>query len=124
MSAESIVGQIDNCLFSLHRPQSIGRTTFEEESAELSKWSRMSRFRIDGVPIDHMQSSTDTGVMSWVTSGRLDLVADIRFPREDTKDLDLSRLVGDLVDDIQTPVMVAKEEKRGFQEELVCRGML
>ncbi|GAA5951193.1 hypothetical protein JCM3765_002411 [Sporobolomyces pararoseus] len=111
MSAESITGQIDNCLFSLHRPQSIGRTTFEEElEASLkSKWSRMSRFRIDGVPIDHMQSSSDTGVMSWVTSGRLDLVADIRFPREDQKDLDLSRLVNDLVDDITDRFSGARE---------------
>ncbi|GAA5914495.1 mitochondrial distribution and morphology protein [Sporobolomyces salmoneus] len=97
MSAESITGQVDNCLFSLHRPQSIGRTS--EEDLKDARWSRMSRFRIDGVPIDHMQSSSDTGVMSWVTSGRLDLVADIRFPREDT-DLDLSTLVADLVDDL------------------------
>lgn len=47
-----------------------------------------------------MQSASDTGVMSWVTSGRLDLVADIRFPREDDQDLDLSALVADLVDDL------------------------
>ena len=124
MSAESIVGQIDNCLFSLHRPQSIGRTTFEEESAELSKWSRMSRFRIDGVPIDHMQSSTDTGVMSWVTSGRLDLVADIRFPREDTKDLDLSRLVGDLVDDITDRFSNSGNGGKGGEERIPGRVSL
>jgi len=58
-----------------------------------------SRFRIDGVPIDHMQSASDTGVMSWVTSGRLDLVADIRFPREESN-FDLPTLVADLVDDL------------------------
>ncbi|GAA5854559.1 hypothetical protein JCM3766R1_006076 [Sporobolomyces carnicolor] len=98
MAAESITGQVDNCLFSLHRPQSIGRTS--EEDLRDARWSRMSRFRIDGVPIDHMQSASDTGVMSWVTSGRLDLVADIRFPREDDQDLDLSALVADLVDDL------------------------
>ncbi|GAA5879414.1 hypothetical protein JCM16303_003194 [Sporobolomyces ruberrimus] len=115
MSAESITGQIDNCLFSLHRPQSIGRTS--EEDLKDARWSRMSRFRIDGVPIDHMQSASDTGVMSWVTSGRLDLVADIRFPREDT-DLDLSTLVSDLVEDITDRL------REGTGERIPGRGSL
>lgn len=118
MSAESITGQVDNCLFSLHKPQSIGRTS-EQDLLDV-RWSRMvschaaqlqllcslpllvtptqSRFRIDGVPIDHMQSAHDTGVLSWVTSGRCDLVADIRFPREE--DVDLSTIVADIVDEI------------------------
>ncbi|GAA6048152.1 hypothetical protein JCM3770_003686 [Rhodotorula araucariae] len=97
MSADTMTGQCDNCLFSLHRPQSIGRTS--EEEMKDARWSRMSRFRVDGVPIDHMQSTSDTGVLSWITSGRCDLVADIRFPREDTE-LDLSALVDHLVDEI------------------------
>ncbi|GAA6008187.1 mitochondrial distribution and morphology protein [Rhodotorula paludigena] len=97
MSADAVTGQIDNCLFSLHRPQSIGRTS--EEDLRGARWARMSRFRIDGVPIDHMQSTADTGVMSWITSGRCDLVADIRFPHEDDE-LDLSALVDHLVDEI------------------------
>lgn len=46
-----------------------------------------------------MQSASDTSVLSWITSGRCDLVADIRFPREDTE-LDLSALVDHLVDEI------------------------
>ncbi|GAA5989759.1 hypothetical protein JCM11641_006025 [Rhodosporidiobolus odoratus] len=98
MSAESITGQVDNCLFSLHKPQSIGRTS--DEDLKDARWSRMSRFRVDGVPIDHMQSSADTGVMSWLTSGRFDMVADIRFPREQDDELDLSALVDHLVDEI------------------------
>ncbi|GAA5908284.1 hypothetical protein JCM8208_000366 [Rhodotorula glutinis] len=97
MSADSMTGQCDNCLFSLHRPQSIGRTS--EEEMKDARWARMSRFRVDGVPIDHMQSASDTSVLSWITSGRCDLVADIRFPREDTE-LDLSALVDHLVDEI------------------------
>jgi len=44
MSAESITGQIDNCLFSLHRPQSIGRTS--EEDLKDAGWSRMVRSSI------------------------------------------------------------------------------
>jgi distribution and morphology protein 31 len=44
-----------------------------------------------------MQSAHDAGVLSWVTSGRCDLVADIRFPRDESE-LDLSAIVADIVD--------------------------
>ncbi|SCZ91844.1 BZ3500_MvSof-1268-A1-R1_Chr5-3g08172 [Microbotryum saponariae] len=104
MSAESVVGQVDNCLFSLHTPQSIGRTS--EMDLKDARWGRMSRFRIDGVPIDHMQSAKDTGVLSWITSGRCDIVADIRFPR-DGDELDLSTLMADLVDEIGGRLQIA-----------------
>jgi mitochondrial distribution and morphology protein 31 len=39
MKAEGVVGQFDNCLFSLHRPQSIGRTN--EQDAKDGGWSTM-----------------------------------------------------------------------------------
>lgn len=39
LRAENVVGQFDNCLFSLHRPQSIGRTT--DQDLKDGKWSRM-----------------------------------------------------------------------------------
>lgn len=39
LSAENVVGQFDNCLFSLHRPQSIGRTT--DQDLKDGKWVRM-----------------------------------------------------------------------------------
>lgn len=41
MSADAVTGQIDNCLFSLHRPQSIGRTS--EEDLRGARWARMVR---------------------------------------------------------------------------------
>jgi distribution and morphology protein 31 len=39
LCAENIVGQFDNCLFSLHKPQSIGRTT--EKDLKDGDWARM-----------------------------------------------------------------------------------
>ena len=39
LSAENVVGQFDNCLFSLHRPQSIGRTT--DQDLKDGQWARM-----------------------------------------------------------------------------------
>lgn len=56
-----------------------------------------------------MQSTSDTGVLSWITSGRCDLVADIRFPREDTE-LDLSALVDHLVDEIGERLSPSKDD--------------
>lgn len=41
LSADSITGQVDNCLFSLHKPQSIGRTS--EEDLKDAQWARMVR---------------------------------------------------------------------------------
>lgn len=39
LSAKSIVGQFDNCLFSLHEPQSIGRTM--QDDLQDTQWKRM-----------------------------------------------------------------------------------
>ena len=97
LGAEGCVGQFDGCLFSLHRPQSIGRT--EESDLRDRKWGRMSRIRIDGVSVDHLQASTSTsggGPISWITSGKLDAVLDIKFPR-DPKGGEEGDLAGDVI---------------------------
>lgn len=92
------MGQFDGCLFSLHRPQSIGRT--EESDLRDGKWGRMSRIRIDGVSVDHIQTSTSTsggGPISWITSGKLDAVLDIKFPR-DPKEGEEGDLAGNVIE--------------------------
>ncbi|KAG1869786.1 mitochondrial distribution and morphology protein-domain-containing protein [Suillus tomentosus] len=102
LCAENVVGQFDNCLFSLHKPQSIGRTT--EQDLKDGKWSRMSRIRIDGVNIDHMQNSTtlEGGPLSWITSGKVDAVLDIKFPRDAEDEFALNAILGELADAITT----------------------
>ena len=116
LSAENVVGQFDNCLFSLHKPQSIGRTT--EQDLKDGQWARMvcfvliltshdripdsdkSRFRIDGVNIDHLQrATTEEGPISWITSGKVDAVFDIKFPHEHDEH-DINALLGELADAI------------------------
>ncbi|EJD52750.1 hypothetical protein AURDEDRAFT_82446 [Auricularia subglabra TFB-10046 SS5] len=103
LSAESMVGQFDNCLFSVHRPQSIGRTT--EEDAKESHGVRMSRFRIDGVNIDHLQymSGTD-GPISWITAGKFDAVLDITFPRNPSEDLDFKNIISEIAANINSGI--------------------
>ncbi|KAJ7247854.1 hypothetical protein B0H12DRAFT_1072787 [Mycena haematopus] len=74
---------------SLHKSQSIGRTT--EMDLKDGDWGRMicasfsyvrerSGIRIDGVPIEPIQrGTTGDGPISWITSGKVD---DIKFPRD------------------------------------------
>ncbi|KAE8224903.1 hypothetical protein CF319_g2277 [Tilletia indica] len=113
LNAEYITGQLDGCLFSLHKPQTIGRsieqewerTNSEHADGRPSPWKTMSRFRIDGVNIDHIKSQTGlTGPMSWITSGKYDFVADIRFPREDSDNVDLQVIFAELVDNLSAVV--------------------
>lgn len=99
LSAKSIVGQFDNCLFSLHEPQSIGRTMSED--LKDTQWKRMSRLRIDGVNIDHLQAATGTqaGPISWITAGKFDAVLDIKFPRDESE-ADISSLFNEIAHNI------------------------
>ncbi|EIW67962.1 hypothetical protein TREMEDRAFT_72070 [Tremella mesenterica DSM 1558] len=88
MSAEAITGQLDNCLFSLHMPQKLGKGNGEE-----SKIKRMARFRIDGLGIEHAQYATGhTGPVSWITSGRLDAVLDFKFPYHPDDEVDFKAI--------------------------------
>ncbi|KDN45207.1 hypothetical protein RSAG8_05122, partial [Rhizoctonia solani AG-8 WAC10335] len=112
MSAHHIVGQYDNCLFSLHTPQSIGRTM--EQEVKDSRWTRMSRFRIDGVSIDHLQAATgNEGLVSWIVSGKVDAVLDIKFPH-DPKAFD----IGELFEGIAAAAAEQIEEARRAGMEL------
>lgn len=86
MSAQGITGQFDNCLFSLHKPQRLGKATSLDPESE---FKQLARFRIDGLPIEHAQYATGfQGPMSWITSGKVDAVLDIKFPHHPDDDVD------------------------------------
>ncbi|KIP11561.1 hypothetical protein PHLGIDRAFT_63387 [Phlebiopsis gigantea 11061_1 CR5-6] len=117
LSAENVVGQYDNCLFSLHKPQSIGRTT--EQDLKDGRWARMSRLRIDGVNIDHLQAmTTEEGPISWITSGKVDAVLDIKFPRDDPDNSTLEMLMSEIADAITTAATSAVVERIPGQRAL------
>ena len=125
LGAEGCVGQFDGCLFSLHRPQSIGRT--EESNLRDGKWGRMSRIRIDGVSVDHLQTSISTsggGPISWITSGKLDAVLDIKFPRDpkEGEEGDLAgnviEVLGDIADAFNNAQAAGGESKRKLEDRI------
>ncbi|KAK0455485.1 mitochondrial distribution and morphology proteins-domain-containing protein [Desarmillaria tabescens] len=118
LCAENIVGQFDNCLLSLHKPQSIGRTT--EMDLKDADWARMSRIRIDGVNVDHLQHSTSMeGPISWITSGKVDAVLDIKFPRDPKDSLQFNALLGEIADAITTSFSNPTLELIPGQRELI-----
>lgn len=81
LAAHAMTGQFDNSLYSLHKPQSISRTHNYDVD-------RVSRFRIDGVAVDHLQAAAGmTGPTAWITHGKMDAVVDITFPFQQDEDL-------------------------------------
>lgn len=60
-----------------------------------------SRFRIDGVNVDHLQKSTTMeGPISWITSGKVDAVLDIKFPRDPKGELPFNAILEEIADAI------------------------
>lgn len=58
---------------------------------------------MDGLNIDHLQSmTTQDGPFSWITSGKVDAVLDIKFPRDAPDEPGLNALLGELADALQT----------------------
>ena len=56
---------------------------------------------MDGLNIDHLQSmSTSGGPFSWLTSGKVDAVLDIKFPRDPEDDLPLNAFLEEIADAI------------------------
>ena len=72
---------------------------------------------MDGLNVDHMQAmTTQDGPFSWITSGKVDAVLDIKFPRERADELPINALLGELADAISTAassVAVAAERIPG-----------
>lgn len=111
LNADSITGQIDGCLFSLHHPQSVRSTRAAMLEKHSGLWSNWSRLRIDGVNIDHIQKMAGlTGPLLWIYSGRFDLVADIKFPAPYSDDMDLNSIIGDLFEYLGSVVVPGKSD--------------
>lgn len=60
----------------------------------------MARLRIDGLPIDHLQGSSASGPLAWITSGKLDGVVDITFPRHPSEDVTVSSVLSEIIGNV------------------------
>lgn len=70
-----------------------------------------SRFRIDGVNIDHVQAAAGAtgGPISWITSGKVDAVFDIKFPREASDDVDIPAFLSEIASNVAAAAGAATE---------------
>ena len=90
ISATNIIGMYDGCLFSIHTPQ---LTTEDRKTLELDN---MRHFKIDGLPIDQINSKT-SGPLSWITRGRVDFNVLFQLPSKEKKSMNFDRLKESLI---------------------------
>ena len=73
---------------------------------------------MDGLNVDHLQSmTTQDGPFSWITSGKVDAVLDIKFPRDPSDELALSTILDELAD-VLTSVASPSIDRIPGQREL------
>ncbi|KAI8911629.1 mitochondrial distribution and morphology protein family 31/32 [Gorgonomyces haynaldii] len=79
MCADSAVGILDNCLFSIHRPQTRDLGTSEMLS---KKWQKIRHYKMNGLPIGHLNAQA-VGPFSWLTRGTIDIDMHMMIPNTD-----------------------------------------
>lgn len=78
LSAKSIVGVYDGCLFSVHTPQ------IDFQPNEEYDLPNMRHFKIDGLNVDHVNANT-VGPLSWISKGKIDFDILLQLPTEEKK---------------------------------------
>ena len=84
LSANSITGEFDKSLFTIHPRQTHSYTGVrlnDPENPANEPWKKQSRIRIDGINIDHINRGA-VGPLSWIHEGNVDIVADIMIPND------------------------------------------
>ena len=106
LSANNMSGSFDDSLFTIHPRQRHGVSPSQQllhgEGEERITWKKISRLRIDGLKIDHLNRGVE-GPFGWIKEGTVDIVADILFP-EDEDELAFSRVVQEIVDRVEKTV--------------------
>jgi mitochondrial distribution and morphology protein 31 len=85
-------GTYDNSLFTLHPRQT--------PSGDKHETGKVSRLRIDGVNVDHLNRGVEGGMFSWVVEGKVDVVADMRLPVK-IEEIDLRKIVEGVRENIE-----------------------
>ncbi|KIW26327.1 uncharacterized protein PV07_09427 [Cladophialophora immunda] len=84
LCANSITGEFDKSLFTIHPRQThsyTGTKLNDPEDPSNEPWKKQSRIRIDGINIDHINRGV-AGPLSWIHEGNVDIVADIMIPND------------------------------------------
>ncbi|KAK9239680.1 mitochondrial distribution and morphology proteins-domain-containing protein [Lipomyces kononenkoae] len=111
LCANHMSGSYDDSLFTIH-PRQLpsnnasydgGGSVVDERDnrwsseTEQNPWKKTTRLRIDGVNIDHLNRGIGEGPFSWITSGDVDIIADIMIP-SDESEVVFSRVMYEIVE--------------------------
>lgn len=84
LSANSMTGEFDRSLFTIHPRQThsyTGAQLNDPEDPSNEPWKKQSRIRVDALNIDHLNRGA-VGPLSWIHEGNVDIVADIMIPND------------------------------------------
>ncbi|KAL2207182.1 mitochondrial distribution and morphology protein [Sarocladium strictum] len=109
LSANNMSGSFDGSLFTIHPRQAHGigpgSGHAQDEIAaigDVSAWKKISRLRIDGLKIDHLNRGVD-GPFGWIYEGNVDISADLMFP--DDTDEGITKVMSDFYDQLEDVVI-------------------
>lgn len=111
LSANMMSGSFDNSLFTIHPRQTHNYTGQQlshgmETDGEATQWKKHTRFRIDGLNIDHLNRGAE-GPFSWISQGNVDIVSDIMFPNDEEG---IAKVMSDFYDRIEATVTSSARE--------------
>ena len=84
LSANSMTGEFDRSLFTIHPRQThsyTGAQLNDPEDPTNEPWKKQSRIRVDALNIDHLNRGA-VGPLSWIQEGNVDIVTDIMIPND------------------------------------------
>lgn len=106
LSASHMSGSFDGSLFTIHPRQVYGLAASNTERMsehwyEHGAWKKVSRMRVDGLRIDHLNRGVE-GPFGWIYDGNVDIVADVMFPPDPEEGL--SKVVSEFYDKLEDAV--------------------
>ena len=108
LSANSMTGEFDRSLFTIHPRQTHAYTGAQLGQDEGNDpWEKQSRIRIDGLNIDHLNRGAE-GAFSWIHEGNVDIVADIMLPAD--SDEGVVKIMSDFYDRMEAQVTSKKRQ--------------
>ncbi|KAJ9606234.1 Mitochondrial distribution and morphology protein 31, mitochondrial precursor [Cladophialophora chaetospira] len=116
LSANSITGEFDKSLFTIHPRQTHSYTGVQlndPENPSNEPWKKQSRIRIDGINIDHINRGA-AGPLSWIHEGNVDIVADIMIPND--SDDSVIKVMTDFYDRMEATLTSRKHLEQQIQE--------
>jgi distribution and morphology protein 31 len=123
LSANSMTGEYDTSLFTIHPRQTnsyTGAQLGDPESMEDEPWKKQSRIRLDALNIDHLNRNVE-GPFSWIHEGNVDIVADIMIPND--TDESVMKVMSDFYDRMEATLtsrqhLQAARDDQEFREQV------